>query len=73
MQLGMIKKPARKLSVSAHTVRLLHADHLGAAAGGYLARTTGCGGGGNMFPYSNAYPTQCLAGTGCGNMSGACA
>jgi hypothetical protein len=26
----------------------------------------------NMFPYSNGYPTQCLAGTGCGTLSGAC-
>ena len=40
-------------------------------AGAYLPNTGGCGGGG-MLPLSNAYPTCCLVGTGCGNLSGTC-
>jgi hypothetical protein len=72
---GMNKKLVRKLSITTHTVRVLRADHLRDAAGGYRPPPSGgtCSGGGDMLPYSNAYPTLCLGGTACGGMSSACA
>lgn len=71
----MNKKPTRKLSIASHTLRVLHASHLASAKGGYLRGSGGVcgGGGGDMFPHSNAYPTACLVGTGCGTLSGSCA
>lgn len=55
-----LTKTARKLDISTETIRVITgADLRVRVAGG-------------MFPHSNAYPTQCLVGTGCGNLSGTC-
>jgi hypothetical protein len=63
----------KKLHLGRQTIAALTADRLPGVAGGMYSGTGAIGGGANMFPYSNAYPTQCLAGTGCGALSGACA
>jgi hypothetical protein len=56
------KPSARKLDINTQTIRVLGA----ATVRSGIPEPVG------MFPFSNAYPTQCLAGTGCGNLSGTC-